>query len=76
MNIDKEGERSEKCKWWTMNEMDELNSLLGDLINGIKDFDTLKIDFIHTTYGGDNGQGKFRFVSKLLKRLDDGTKKS
>ncbi len=58
----------------TMNAMDELNSKLGDLMNRIKDFDPLKIDNIHTTYGSDHGKGKFRFVSKILVRLVKGTK--
>ncbi len=57
-----------------MNAMDELNSKLGDLMNRIKDFDPLKIDYIHTTYGSDHGKGKFRFVSKILVRLVKGTK--
>ncbi len=73
-HVEKEGERSEKCKWWTMNAMDKLNSKNGGLMNGIKDFDPLKIDYIHTTYGGDQGEGKFRFVSKHLVRLNNGIK--
>ncbi len=67
-------ERPEKCKWWTINAMDKLSRKLGDLMNGIKDFDPLKIDYIHTTYGGDHGKGKFRFALKLMVRLVDGTK--
>ncbi len=30
--------------------------------------------YIHTAYGGDHRKGKFRFASKLLVRLVDGTK--
>ncbi len=54
--------------------MDELNSKLGDLMNGTKDYDPLKIDHIHTKNGGDHGKGKFRFALKLMVRLVDGTK--
>ncbi len=44
-HIEKEGDRPKKCKSWTMNAMNELNSKIGDLMNGIKDFNPLNIDF-------------------------------
>ncbi len=68
------GERPEKCKWWSMNTMDKFNSKFDDLIIGIKDFNALKIDCIHTSYSVDHGQGKFWVISKLLVKLVNGTK--
>ena len=72
--IAKEGERPEKCIWWTMKPMDELKRKIEDMVNGIEDFDPKYIEYIHTAYGGDHGKGKFRFVSKLILRLTNGKK--
>ena len=46
------------------------------MANGIDKFDPEKIDYIHSTYGGDHGKGKFRFVSKLIFKMKDGTKRT
>ncbi len=63
-HVEQEGERPEKCIWWTMNAMDKLNSKLGDFINGIEDFDPLKMDYIYTSYGGDHRKGNIDFSQR------------
>ncbi len=73
-HIKEEGYRSGKCKWWTMNALDELNNKLGDLMNRIKHFNPLNIDYIHTAHGADHREENISIVSKLLVRLIDGTK--
>ncbi len=56
-HIDEEGERPEKCKWGAVNAMDELKINLGDLMNGIKSFNPLRIDKIHTAHRSDHRKG-------------------
>ncbi len=64
-HIEKEGDRPEKFKWQTMNAMDELNSKLGDLMNGIKDVNQLNINYIDIINVSDCREGKFRLQSSL-----------
>ena len=44
-----------------MDAVEELKSQLSAMVNGIDIFDPQNIDYIHPTYIGDHGKGKFRF---------------
>ena len=67
------GLRKEKMDWWTRDALVELKIKLESCINSIQGFRVEDIDSIFTVYGGDHGKGKFRFVSKLIVDMKDGS---
>jgi hypothetical protein len=61
-----EGKRIELCEWFAIDAFDELKMKIESYINSIDNFHPSMIEYIHSVYGGDHGQGKFRFPSKLI----------
>ena len=70
-----EGLRKEKMDWWTRDALGELKRKVKGYINSLDGFKVEDIDFIFSVYGGDHGCGKFRFVTKLIIDMKDGSSK-
>ena len=70
-----EGLQKEKMDCWTRDALEELKRKVRGYINSLDRFKVEDIDFIISAYGGDQGVGKFRFVTKLIIDMIDGTSK-
>ncbi len=68
----KPGQVNERVRYWTKEPVPEFLSSVASLINGYS-LNIDEIDFIHVAHGGDHGKAKFRFASKVVIRMKDGT---
>ena len=62
----------EEVRYWYKDVVFEFIQAVEGIINGYE-LDPELIEFIHIAHGGDHGKEKFRFASKLVVKMKDGT---
>ncbi|KAL7547083.1 LOW QUALITY PROTEIN: hypothetical protein ACHAWF_010401 [Thalassiosira exigua] len=68
---DKPGKVKEEIRYWWKDPVYEFVQSVVGLVNGY-DLRSEEIDFFNVVFGGDYGQGKFRFAAKVVLRRKSG----
>jgi hypothetical protein len=55
--VKEDGKRFEKIDYFTLDALAELKKKVEEFVNSTNDFDPRFIEYIHSVYGGDHGQG-------------------